>query len=335
MKAVIHTKYGPPDVLRIKELESPHPKEDEVLIEVRASAVSATSAIFRRGNQAAARLFTGVFKPRSIIPGFELAGEVVAVGRSVARFEVGDKVYGAMDHSGAHAEYVCMPEDGVLAPMPANLTFEQAAAVCDGALTALPFLRDEAKVEAGQSVLVNGAAGAIGTFAVQLAKYYGAEVTGVCSASNAALVEALGADQVIDYNRADFAENEAAYDVIFDTVGKRSYAQCRRALKPHGVYLSTVLSVSILLDMLWTSRRRGKRAVFAATGMRPARDRAEDLRFLKGLAEASRIEPVIDRYYPMDEVEDAHRYIETGHKKGSLILTLRPEAPRRRTSMSR
>jgi len=322
MKAIVHTRYGPPDVLQIKEVDKPFPKDNEVLIRVRAVAVTATNAIFRRGNQLAARLFTGIIRPKSVVPGFELAGDIEAVGRDVNRFKVGDSVYGTTDGPGAHAEYICMPEDGVLGSMPATLSYEEAAAVCDGALTALPFLRDEAKVKGGQTVLVNGASGAIGTFAVQLAKYYGAEVTGVCSANNAELVKSLGADRVIDYHRADFTEDEGRYDVVFDTVGKSSFSRSKRALKRRGVYLSTVLSLSILLGMLWTSRSRGKRAVFAATGMRPARDRSNDLLFLKELVEVERIRPVIDRCYPLKEVTEAHRYIETGHKKGSLVLTL-------------
>jgi NADPH:quinone reductase-like Zn-dependent oxidoreductase len=240
----------------------------------------------------------------------------------VKGFRVGDQVFASSGASlGAHAEYICLPEDGAMATKPVNMTFEEAAAVSEGGLTALPFLRDKGKIERGQTVLINGASGAVGTSAVQLAKYFGAVVTGVCSTTNVELVRSLGADEVIDYTREDFTGSGRAYDIIFDAVGKNSFLRCRGALKPGGIYLTTVPTPAIALQMLWTSRVGSKRAVFAATGLRPAKEKAKDLLFLKELCEAEALKPVIDRRYPMEQAADAHRYVETGHKKGHVVIT--------------
>jgi len=310
MKAIVYHEYGSPDVLRLEEVEKPTAKDNEVLIRVHAAAVSMAETIGRKGDPFIARLVTGLTGPKKTVLGSEFAGGIEAIGKDVKRFSVG-----------AHAEYICLPEDGAMATKPVNVTYEEAAAVSAGGLTALPFLRDKGKIERGQTVLINGASGAVGTSAVQLAKYFGAVVTGVCSTTNVELVRSLGADEVIDYTREDFTGTDETYDIIFDAVGKSSFSRCRGALKPGGIYLTTVPTPAIAVQMLWTSKVGGKRAVFAATGLRPAKEKAKDLLFLKELCEAGALKPVIDRRYPMEQAADAHRYVETGHKKGHVVIT--------------
>jgi NADPH:quinone reductase-like Zn-dependent oxidoreductase len=322
MKAIVYHEYGSPDVLRLEEVERPTAKDNEVLIRVHAAVVSTAETIARKGDPFIARLATGLIGPKKTVLGSEFAGEIEAIGKDVKRFSVGDQVFASSGASlGAHAEYICLPEDGAMATKPVNMTYEEAAAVSEGGLTALPFLRDKGKIERGQTVLINGASGAVGTSAVQLTKYFGAVVTGVCSTTNVELVRSLGADEVIDYTREDFTGTDETYDIIFDAVGKSSFSRCRGALKPGGIYLTTVPTPAIVWQMLWTSKVGGKRAVFAATGLRPAKEKAKDLLFLKELCEAGALKPVIDRRYPMEQAADAHRYVETGHKKGHVVIT--------------
>jgi 2-desacetyl-2-hydroxyethyl bacteriochlorophyllide A dehydrogenase len=324
MKAVVYTEYGPPDVLQLKEVEKPTPKDNELLIRIYATTVTATDSIFRRGNQLSARAFTGFIRPKNSRPGDVLAGEIEAVGQDVTSFKPGDQVFGSTDTSfGAHAEYTCLPEEAPLATKPTNITYGEAAAVCDGALTALHFLRDKAKVQTGQKVLINGASGSIGTFAVQLAKQFGAEVTGVSSTRNLELVKSLGADKVIDYTQEDFTRSGQTYDVIFDTVGKSSFSRSKNALKQGGIYLSTVITPAIMLQMLWTSRIGSKKAIIAFAGLRSSSEKAEDLTFLKELIEAGKLISVIDRCYPLEQIAEAHRYIDKGHKKGNVVITVK------------
>lgn len=323
MKAVVYTEYGAPDVLRLSDVPTPTPAAGEVLIRVEAAAVTAADCAARSGDQFIARLAFGLRKPKQPILGTEFAGEVAAVAPDVARFRVGDAVFAASGTNfGAHAEYVCLPENGALAHRPAGTTAAEAAAICEGGLTALPFLRDEGKLQPGHHVLINGASGSVGTAAVQLAKHLGAEVTGVCSTANLELVRSLGADTVIDYTAADFTRSGETYDIIFDTVGKSSFSRCRSALRPGGIYLSTVPTLSVVFHMLWTSRFGGKRAAIAFTGLRRASERAKDLLFLNGLVESGGIRPVIDRCYPLEQAAEAHRYVDTGHKKGNVVLTM-------------
>ena len=323
MKAIVYTKYGPPDVLQLTEVEKPTPKNNEVLLKIYATAVTATDCTFRKGDQLSARSFTGLTKPKNTILGDVLAGEIEAVGQDVTSFKPGDQVFGSSGSGfGAHAEYTCLPEDGALAIKPANLTYEEAVAVYDGALTALPFLRDKANIQSGQKILINGASGSIGTAAVQLAKVFGADVTGVCSTANVELVKSLGAAKVIDYTKEDFTQSGETYDVIFDTVGKSSFSRCKNSLTQTGIYLTPVLKLGILLQMLWTSMVGDKKAMITFAGLRSASEKAEDLIFLKELVEAGKIKPVIDRCYPLEQAVEAHRYVETGHKKGNVIITL-------------
>ncbi|MCG8350860.1 MAG: NAD(P)-dependent alcohol dehydrogenase [Chloroflexales bacterium] len=317
MKAIVYTHYGPPDVLELKEIAKPVPKDNEVLIRVYATTVTAADGMVRRGEPLWGRIIIGLRKPRKKLLGLELAGEIESVGKDVKRFRKGDQVFGFTGFGvGAYAQYTCMPEKGSLVTKPANMTYEEAAAAVDGASTALFFLRDKAHIQSGQQVLINGASGSIGTFAVQLAKYFGAEVTGVCSATNVAMVKSLGADQVIDYTQEDFTQRVETYDIIFDTVGKTSFSRCKGSLKQNGCYLPTIGLINYLL-MLWTSIMGGKKVI---SGM--SIEKTEALIFLKGLIEVGKIKPVIDRHYPLEQIAEAHRYVDTGHKKGNVVITL-------------
>ena len=258
----------------------------------------------------------GIRRPRKEIIGLDLAGEIESVGTEVSLFEKGDQVFG-IDGSGlgAYAEYVCRPEDGALAMKPANLSFEEAAAVPNGGLTALFFLREKGKIQSGQKVLINGASGMIGTYAVQLAKYYGAEVTGVCSTKNFELVNSLGADEVIDYTQQDFTQSGETYDIVFDTVGNVSFSRVKNSLKEKGIFLAGTGGWSPIFQMLWTSMIGSKKVI---TG--PAPERKEDLIFLKDLVEEGKLKPVIDRRYPLEQTAEAHRYVDNGHKKGNVVI---------------
>ncbi len=239
----------------------------------------------------------------------------------MTRFKPGDQVFG-IDMFGAYAEYKCMPENGALAIKPANMSYAEAASVPNGALTALPFLRDMGNVQSGQSVLIYGASGSVGTAAVQLARYYGAQVTGVCSTANLEWINSLGADQVIDYTREDFTRNGKTYEVIFDTVGKRSFSECKGSLTEEGIYLATVPTPGMLLQALWTAKRNRKKVKFVAAGLRPAREKIKDLLFLSQLIEAGKLKAVIDKVYPLDQIVEAHRYVGQGHKKGNVVITI-------------
>ncbi len=318
MKAIVYTKYGPPDVLELKEVERPEPKDSEVLIKVHASTVTPMDWRFRNGKTLIARFMTGLLKPKAgyHILGVEFSGEVEAAGKDVKLFKPGDQVYGGGPPSGAHAEYVCMPEEKV-GIKPTNMTYEEAAAVPFGACIALLFLRDYGHIQSGKRVLINGASGGVGTFAVQLAKYFGADVTGVCSTANLEMVQSIGADRIIDYTKEDFTKNDQTYDIIFDAVGKRSFSQCKNSLNQKGFYLSTVATIPLLLHMLWTSKAGSKRAIFA---MPPYH--TEDLIFLKEAIEEGKIKTVIDRTYPLMETAEAHRYAEEGHARGKVVITL-------------
>lgn len=323
MKAIVCTKYGPPEVLQLKEVETPVPRDTEVLIRVYGAAVNSTDPVFRKGDPFLSRFFTGLTKPKNGIPGDVLAGVIEAVGQEVKRFKKGDPVFGATGTGlGAHAEYICLPEDGALALKPANMTFGEAAALVDGALTALPFLRDKGRIRKGQDVLINGASGSVGTAAVQLAKYFGATVTGVCGPANGEMVRSLGAEKIMDYTKEDFTKSGGAYDIIFDSVAKSSFGRCRGLLKPSGIYLTTFPSPAVLLKMLTGSKGGGKKAGFLAAGLRPPSEKAEDLDFLRGLVEEGKVKAVIDRTYPLGEIAEAHRYVETGHKRGNVVLSL-------------
>jgi NADPH:quinone reductase-like Zn-dependent oxidoreductase len=260
---------------------------------------------------------SGFIRPRNPILGSELAGEIEAIGKGVKRFKEGDQVYGIDIYGNrAYAEYVCRPEGGGLAIKPANLTYEEAAAIPAGALTALFFLR-KGNIQSGQKVLINGASGGVGTYAVQLAKHFGAEVTGVCSSSKVEMVKSLGADKVIDYSKEDFAKGNETYDIIFDAAGKSSFSRSKVSLKQRGIYLATVASLPTILQMIWTSMV-GTKKVFYGVGP----EKAEDLIFLTELIEVGKIKPIIDRHYTLEQAGEAHRYVEAGQKKGHVVITL-------------
>jgi NADPH:quinone reductase-like Zn-dependent oxidoreductase len=324
MKAIVHTAYGPPDELQLKEVEKPVPKDNEVLIKIHATTVTTTDCNIRNMTflpkllRLPMRMQFGFQKPKIKILGVDLAGEIEAAGKDVTRFKIGDQVFGTPEPiMGAHAEFICMPEDGVLAKKPANMTFEEAATVTLAGHTALYFIRDQGKIQAGQKVLINGASGAVGTIAVQLAKYYGAEVTGVCSAANLEMVKSLGADKVIDYTKEDFTQSRETYDVIFDAVNKSSFLRCRNSLREKGVYLLTMPSLTFLLHTLWASMVGDKKIM---NGSREAT--VEDLLFFKELIEAGKLRTVIDRRYPLEQTAEAFRYVEQGHKKGNVVITV-------------
>lgn len=318
MKAIVCPEYGPPEVLELRDVEKPIPRGDEVLVRVRATTVGPADCAFRQGDPLIARLYSGIRRPKSPVLGGSLAGEVEAVGGEVTRFKEGDRVFGLSPKGfGTHAEYTCLPEEGLLATTADGMTDEDAVSILE-ALTALTFLRDVAQVQAGQRVLINGASGSVGGFAVQLARHFGAHVTGVCSTANVPLVRSLGADDVIDHTAEDFTRDGQRYDVIFDAVGKRSFADCRSSLTPEGSYLSTVPSLGIVAAMAWTSLRGGRKARFATTGLMQKR---ENITFIAELFGSGQLNPVIDRRYPLAEAAEAHRYVETGHKKGSVVIT--------------
>jgi NADPH:quinone reductase-like Zn-dependent oxidoreductase len=321
MKAIVYTSYGLPEVLQLEEVAKPAPKNNEVLIKVHTTTVTTAEGLMRRGKSLAGRIIMGLRGPRKKfrILGTELAGEVESVGQNVQRFKPGDQVYGFTGFGlGAYAEYKCMSEKGSLAVKPANLDYEEAAAVVDGATTALFFLKDKGKIQSGQKVLIIGASGSIGTFAVQLARYFGAEVTGVCSTANFELVKSLGAARVIDYTKEDFTRNGETYDLIFDTIGKSSFSRCKGALKESGRYLVTTgnMLANFILT-LWTSIIGRKKMIFAFSI-----EKNEGLVFIRELFEAGKLKAVIDKSYPMEEIVAAHRYVDQGHKKGNVVITV-------------
>jgi len=322
MKAVICTKYGPPEVLQLKEVDKPIPKNNEVLIRIHAATVSLSDIINRKGTPFLARFFTGLGWPKNPIPGAEFSGEIEAIGNDVKSFKKGDQVLGVdLTSLGAYAEYKCLPEDGVLAIKPAILTWEEAAPVC-GALAAWNFLTDQSTIQSGQKVLINGASGEIGSTALQIAKYFGAEVTAVCRTTNLEFVKSLGADHFIDYTKEDFTKTGQTYDIIFDVENTSSFSRSKNSLSQKGIYLKTFPGITILLQMLWTSRIGNKKAKVSATGLRPIRERLILLKGLIELVEAGKIKPVIDRSYPLEKIVEAHRYVETGQAKGNVVVTV-------------
>jgi NADPH:quinone reductase-like Zn-dependent oxidoreductase len=321
MKAIVYTKYGPPDVLQLKEVEKPTPKDNEVLIRVHATTATlydcwARSSTAPPGFWLMSRMGSGLLKPKQPILGTELAGEIEAVGTEVTRSKVGDQVFSFSANLGAYAEYICLPE-GAVGLKPTNMTYEEAATIPQGALTALYFLR-KGNVQSGDKVLIFGASGGVGGYAVQLAKHhFGAEVTGVCSTPKIEYVKSLGVDQVIDYTKEDFTKNGQTYDVILDTIGKSPVLRSARSLKKEGFYLFTTFGVPKLFPFLWLNLTGNQKIIMGLV-----EESSEELNFLKGLIEERKIKSVIDRRYPLEQAHEAHRYVETGQKKGQVVITI-------------
>jgi NADPH:quinone reductase-like Zn-dependent oxidoreductase len=314
MKAIVYRKYGSPDVLELQEIDKPSFGNNDVLVRVHASCVNAADWHFLRGSPWVTRLFWGLLKPKRNVLGLDVAGRVEAVGAKVTRFLPGDKVFGTSDNAGAFAEYMCIPEDLVMLK-PTNLTDEETAAVPVAALTALQGLRDKGKIQPGQRVLINGASGGVGTFAVQIAKSFGAEVTAVCSTKKLDMVLSIGADHTVDYSREDFTKNDRCYDLILDLVGNHSLADCRRTLRPAGTYVAAAGGPA---RMLWIAMIGGKRMVSWVS-----RPNHKDLAFMKELLDTGKVRPVIDRRYPLNDVPEAIRYVEEGHAQGKIVITVR------------
>lgn len=330
MKAITFTEYGSPDVLHIKEVEKPMPNDHEILIRIHATSIN-IGDIWARNFKAItpskfsmplplwlpSRMYFGITKPRINILGSEFAGKIEATGKDVTQFKKGDSVFGYRgQRMGANAEYLNMPENGMVAIKPGNMTYEEAATIPYGALTALSLLR-KVNIQRGQKVLINGASGGIGSGAVQVAKYLGAEVTGVCGTPRLELVKSLGADKVIDYTKEDFTKNGETYDLVFDILGKSSFTHCKNSLNQNGILLLASFKMKQLVQMVWTSLIGGKKVICALSS-----EKQEDLAFIKDLVETGQIKSIIDQRYPMEQVAQAHRYIETGRKKGSVVITM-------------
>ena len=320
MKAIVYTRYGSPDVLQLKEVAKPAPKDNEVLIKIYATTVTSGDCRMRKADPFTVRFFNGLTKPKKItILGNELAGEIEEAGKNVKLFRKGDKVFGQAGMSlGANAEYICLREDATLVIKPANISYEEAATIPFGGNTALHFLR-RGNIRSSQNVLIYGASGSLGTAAVQLAKNFGAEVTGVCSTANVELVKSLGADKVIDYTKEDFTKNGQTYDIIFDTTGKSPFSGCVKSLNQKGIYLRAVhMSLSSIVRGFWTSMTSNKKVIGGVAG-----ELKENLLFLKDLIEMGKLKPVIDRRYPFEQIAEAHRYVDKGHKRGNVAITVR------------
>lgn len=318
MKAVKAFRYGVPEVLQIVEVSKPMAKKNEVLVKIKASSVTPTDSASRKGNPFIVRFFTGLFKPNMIF-GSDFAGIIEGIGPEVKEFQVGDKVFGMSGTiASCNAEYICIKENGVITKIPKNIDFNQAASICDGGLTSLVFLRDKAKLKAGQHILINGATGNVGTAAIQLAKYYGAKVTSVSSSKNFDLATSLGSDFVIDYSKEDFTKSSKKYDVIFDVIGNSNFSKCKNSLTNSGIYMTTVPAFKILFDMLRTKYSK-KKANFTATGLLQNRD---NLKFITKLIEENKYKPVIDKIYKLSEIIEAHKYVDGKHRSGNLVIEI-------------
>ena len=323
MRASVNTIYGPPEVLQIMEVEKPTPKDNEVLIKIHATTVTRNDCGFRKPEYLIVRLFAGLFKPRNTILGTELAGEIEAIGKAVKTFKVGDQVFGLSTFNfGTHAEYICVAENKSIAIKPSNISYQEAAATCESAWYALTFFR-KINIQKGDKILINGTTGAIGSAAVQLAKYFGAEITAVSNTKNMELVKSLGANVVIDYTKEDFTKREDLYDFVFDAVGKSSFFKCKKLLKPKGIYYSTelgYLSQNIFLALI-TPLLGGKKVIFPIPS-----DTKEIILFFKELVEKGHFKAVIDRVYPLESIIEATKYVETGEKTGNVVISLEPNS---------
>lgn len=323
MRAIMAIGYGTAEVLKLQQVPKPSIKPNEVLVKVEAASFTRADVMMLTGKPYLSRLFVGVTQPKHPIPGTGFAGVVAETGSEVAQFKIGDAVFGETTLGfSTHAEFVAVPQEGVILPLPSGLSPSEAATWCDGPLTSINFLQELADIRPGQRVLINGASGSLGTAAVQIARYLGAEVTGVCSARNTGLVLSLGAHHVIDYAQTDFTQSDEAYDIIYDTVGKSSFTACRKALTPSGQYLSPVMKGRLLWDMLWTGINGKQKAKFAASGLKKAPELRTLLQTLIAIWQEGKLRAIIDRQYPLERAAEAHKHIAAGHKKGNVVLII-------------
>ena len=321
MKAMISTGYGGPDVLKLKTVNKPIPNKDEVLVRIHAVPVTTAETMMRTGLPLIGRLYLGLTKPKNSISGACFAGVIEEIGNEVTMFKPGDEVFGeSLEKFGTYAEYLCIQEDAAIVRKPENISFSEASVAGDGHVTSYNFLKNIGKVKHGDNVLIIGASGSLGTAAVQLAKHFGAYVTGVCGSGNMDLVKSLGADQVIDYTKVDFTQNGECYDVIYDTVGKSSFTKCKGSLTTNGIYMSPVLDFSLLFQMLFTSFKGGKKAMFSATGMLPTNTIISYLKEIKTLMKMNKLKSIISQRYPLEQIPDVHRFIDSGRKKGNIVI---------------
>jgi NADPH:quinone reductase-like Zn-dependent oxidoreductase len=322
MKAIVSKKYGTPEVFKIEDVTKPSPKNNEVLVRVYAATVTGSDLMMRNGKPYIGRLYLGLRKPKTTILGFDFAGEIVEIGKEVTSFKVGDKVFGGTTSLGCYAEYTCVNVNDVVTTLPENINYNSAAPVSGSGITVMNFLKGLGNLKSGDKILINGASGSLGTYAIQIAKYFGAEVTGVCSKTNLTMVKELGADFVIDYTSEDFSKNGKKYDIIFDTVGKISFSTCKNSITETGIYLSSVINIPLLFQMLKTSFFGKKKVKSSSTGMLPAVKRLDYLLELKEMLKAEKIKTVIDTTYPLSKMSDAHTYVEKGHKKGNIVIEI-------------
>ncbi|MDH4473259.1 MAG: NAD(P)-dependent alcohol dehydrogenase [Fluviicola sp.] len=321
MQVMVASAYGTADVLQLQTLKTPSPKANEILIRNYVTNVTAADIMMRTGLPKIGRLYLGLTKPKQPVLGFDFAGEIVAIGEAVTTFRIGDKVFGGTTKLGCYAEYVCVNQEDVITTIPENCSYEQAAPIASSANTVLNFLKGLAQIKANDRILINGASGGLGTYAVQYAKFVGAEVTGVCSSVNVALVQSLGADYVIDYTQEDFTKNRQHYDIIFDTVGKRSFSECKQSLSPTGTYLSSVIGLPLVLRSLVQAIFGKQKVKFSATGALPVKKRLAYLLEIREIMATGHLKSVIDRSYSLENLAQAHQYVEGGHKKGNVVVS--------------
>ena len=323
MKAIQVSGYGGPEVLKVKELQKPVPKSNEILIKIEATSITAASTMMRKGIPKFGRLFLGIRKPKIKTPGTDLSGTIESIGSEVINFKIGDQIMAETGlNCGAYAEYICLPSHAVIVHRPKNISPEEATGIIDGACTAIAFFTEQTTIQQGHKVLINGASGSIGTAAVQLAKEFGGEVTGICSTKNKALVQDLGADFVLDYTKNELKKNSTKYDVIFDTVGKMSYCKSKKHLNSKGVFLTPVMTMSTLMLMLFVSPFSKKKLKFAATGLRKEELQMRDLIRVRDFLAAEKLQTIIDKVYPFEKIQEAHSYVDSGRKRGNVVVTL-------------
>ena len=322
MQAIEYKKYGMPEVFEFNQVVKPKPKSNEVLVKVFSSTVTAADIMMRKGKPLIGRLYLGIKSPKRTILGFEFAGEVIETGDDVTKFKKGDKVFGGTTALGCYAEYTCVSQNDVITTMPEGISFEEAAPVSGSAITVFNFLVGLAKIQKDQRILIIGASGGLGTYAIQIAKHFGAIVTGVCSTDNVNLVKALGADSVIDYTKGDFTENGEQYDIIFDTVNKSSFSKCKKSIVANGIYLPTVFGFKIMFQMLKSSILGGISVKSSSTGLLPVKTRLSYFNEIKELLKTGEIKTIIDRKYSLSQMAEAHSYVEKGHKKGNVVIEI-------------